>query len=122
MIDLLVRLQEVEHCAQLAPREKQSAHGYVALVREILPAEVLVRYDQMKGSDADLLDSRELFAMAVLVATYRSLSPRKRKKLLAHFSMEPRIQALGNGHGNGHLGRIAKRLHRNTRRQLAAQN
>jgi hypothetical protein len=131
MIDLLVRLQEVEHCAQLAlrcsrltPRERQSAHGHVALVREILPAEVLMLYDQMKESDSDLLDSRELFAMAVFVATCRSLSPLKRKKLLAHFSTEPEpcIRTPGNGDGNGHLARVAKRLHRATRRQLAAQN
>src|SRR3989442_12082701 len=71
MMDLLVRLQEVEHCARLAlrckqltPREKQSARGYVALVREIVPGEVLVLYDRMRRSDSDLLDICEPFAMA----------------------------------------------------------
>ena len=129
MMDLLVRLQEVEHCARLAlrckqltPREKQSARGYVALVREIVPGEVLVLYDRMRRSDSDLLDSCELFAMAVLVATYRSLSPRKRKRLLAHFSTEPRIQRLGKGH-EGHRGTHAgEGFKRATRRQLAPQN
>src|SRR5712692_3017097 len=104
MMDLLVRLQEVEDCArivlrnhQLTPLEKRSAQGYVALVREIIPVEVRTLYDQMKQTAPELLESRELFAMAVLVATYRTLSPRKRTKLLNHFMTEPRPAAASIG-------------------------
>ena len=119
MMDLLVRLQEVENAArfalrskQLTPREKRSAQGYVTLVREIIPGEVLALYEQMKQTDTDLLDSRELFAMAVLVATYRGLSPGKRRKLLFHFSTQPCVQIGNNGRGNRRFSRIRKRAQR----------
>jgi hypothetical protein len=129
MMDLLVRLQEVEDCArivlrnnQLTPLAKRSALGYVALVREIIPAEVQTLYDQMKQTAPDLLDSRELFAMAVLVATYRTLSPRKRTKLLNYFVPDPRPAGASIGHQQGRLACVGKRPQGAARRSQAAHN
>jgi hypothetical protein len=127
MIDLLVSLQEVEQPAHRPPprsrttlRERRSLRSSVALVRDILPAEVLKCYDQMKRSDSDLLHDREVFAMAVLVATYRCLSPRRRKKLVAHFATQSRPETLKNGNGKGH--RIDRRLQRTQGRQFTAHS
>jgi hypothetical protein len=58
-------------------------------VRDLLPAEVLAGYDKMKSTIEDLWESPELFAMAVMTDTYRSLSPSKRKKFLGHYGCEP---------------------------------
>jgi hypothetical protein len=129
MIDLLIRLQQVEDSArvalrgkQLTPSEVRSAYGYVALVREIIPNEVRRLYDQMKHTDSDLLGSRELFAMGVLVATYRTLSPRKRKKLLNHFASGPRPPAAANGLANGYSVRADRRRLSIRHRLRAARN
>ena len=42
-------------------------------------------YELMKEADPELLDCPEVFAMAVLVSTYRNLPPGPRRKFLAHF-------------------------------------
>jgi hypothetical protein len=120
MMDLLIRLQEFEapvHDAcrvrQLSPVEERAAREQLDLVRDILPAEVLARYDEMKSTTEDLLESPELFAMAVLSDTYRSLCPSKRKKFLGHFGGEPRLPCSanrprgrnGNGEHHGSLWR-----------------
>lgn len=98
MMELLISLQRAEHSLQLARRRRQltpleDQHGefYLNLVREIIPEAVLVHYDQMKTTAAELLESPELFSMAVLVATYGSLSPCKRQRLLKHFATPPRL-------------------------------
>jgi hypothetical protein len=92
MMDLLIRLQEFEAPPhdpfrewQLSSVEERAAREELDLVRDILPAEVLARYDEMKNTDEDLMESPELFAMTVLSDTYRSLSPSKRKTFLGHF-------------------------------------
>lgn len=97
MLELLIRLQEMRCCCQRALRNPQITNGEKALVcshkrivRECLPAEVLVHYDRMKVDEPELLESPELFAMAVLVSTWRNLSLRKRRKLVAHFAPDPR--------------------------------
>jgi hypothetical protein len=120
MMDLLIRLQEFEapvHDAcrvrQLSPVEERAAREQLDLVRDILPAEVLARYDEMKSTAEDLMESPELFAMAVLSDTYRSLSPSKRKKFLGHFGGEPclpcsanrSLRRNGNGEHHGSLWR-----------------
>lgn len=96
MLDLLISLHRMEFAVeaacrrQLAPGKEQIFWRQLDLVREIIPAEVLSHWDRMKSTATDLRDSPELFAMAVLVAAYESLSPRKRKRLLQHFSVQPR--------------------------------
>ena len=116
MMDLLIRLQEFEapvHDAcrvrQLSPIEERAARKQLDLVRDILPTELLTRYDEMKSTAQDLWESPELLAMAALSDTYRSLPASKRKRFLAHYGVEPRLSASahrarrrnGNGEHNG---------------------
>jgi len=96
MMDLLVRLQEFEapvhdacRALQFSPVEERSAREQLDLVRDVLPAEVLARYYEMKSAAEDLWESPELFAMAVISDTYRSLSPSKRRKFLGYYGGEP---------------------------------
>lgn len=93
MLELLIRLQEMRCFCEHARRNPQLTNGEKAvawsrkrLVRECLPIEVLVHYDRMKKADRRLLSHPDIFAMAVLVSTWRSLSPAKRRKLAAHFA------------------------------------
>lgn len=93
MLELLIRLHELRDCCERARRNPQLSKGEKAvpcvhkrLVRECLPAEVLAHYDRMKKTERVLRSCPEVFAMAVLVAAFRSLSPRGRKKLAAHFA------------------------------------
>jgi len=93
MLELLIRLHELRDCCERARRNPQLTKGEKAvpclhkqLVRECLPAAVLGHYDRMKKTERVLRACPEIFAMAVLVATYRSLSPRGRKKLATHFA------------------------------------
>jgi len=92
MMELLIRVQQLRDCCQrtannpqLTQGEKNSARLFKLLVRECLPPEVLWNYDQLKQTDLELLKSPDIFAMAVLVDTYRNSTPAGRKKLLAHF-------------------------------------
>jgi hypothetical protein len=92
MMELLIRLQQLRlsslraaHNNQLTATEKNSIRFFKNLVRECLPAEVLVPYDRLKETEPELLECPEVFAMAVLVSTYRSSSPAKRRELLSHF-------------------------------------
>lgn len=93
MLEVLIRLQEMRCFCEQARRNPQLTHGEKAvacshkqIVRECLPVEVLAHYDRMKKSERALLSCPEVFAMAVLVSTYRSLSPRQRSKLVDHFA------------------------------------
>jgi hypothetical protein len=93
MLELLIRLTELRHCCDRVLRNPQFTNGektcirsYKQIVRECLPSVVLSHYDRMKKSERALVSCPDVFAMAVLVSTYRSLSPRQRKKLLAHFT------------------------------------
>lgn len=102
MLDLLTRLVEMRYCyervkdnPQLTEGEKCAAWCLKNLVRDCLPGPVLVTYDRMKETEAELHECPEVFAMAVLVSTYRRASPAKRRKLLAHFA----------GHAPAALGR-----------------
>jgi hypothetical protein len=121
MMDLLVRLQEFEapvhdacRARQFSPLEERAARAELDLVRDILPAEVLGRYDEMKSTDEELWENPELFAMAVISDTYRSLSPGKRKKFLGHFGGEPRLCSSahrpGRRNGNGEHHSSLRRL------------
>jgi hypothetical protein len=100
MLELLIRLDELRRCRDRVVRNPQFTNGekacirsYKQIVRECLPSVVLTHYDQMKKSERTLFSCPEVFAMAVLVSTYRSLSPRQRMKLVAHFtSPHPRTQ------------------------------
>jgi hypothetical protein len=93
MMDLLISLRRADAVAraasrnrQLSPGEQWVARRHMDLVREVIPPEVLAHYDHLKATATDLQESPELLAMAVLLTTYRSLSPAKRKKLLKHFA------------------------------------
>jgi hypothetical protein len=104
MMDLLISLQKYEgplldvlRKRQLSPVEERVARCQLDLVRDILPVEVLTRYDEMKRTAEDLMEeSPELFAMAVLSDTFRGLSLTKRKQLL-DFAAEPRFSSSRNG-------------------------
>ena len=93
MLELLIRLHEMRCCyerveqnAQLTSGEKAAVCILKQLVRECLPPEVLKHYDQMKRTERALRVCPAVFAMAVLVSTYRSLTPTGRRKLAAHFA------------------------------------
>ncbi len=129
MMDLLIGLQRLERAVetacqqrQLTPREAQALEGHLGLVREIVPNEVLAFYDEMKRTDKDLAPSPELFSMAVLVATYRSLSPQKRRKLLTHFSMEPGLRSFTNHSGTRSVTPAGKLWQRAARQPLRVRN
>jgi hypothetical protein len=92
MLELLIRLLEMRCCCEHVQRNRQFTNGekgmawlHKQIVRECLPREVLTHYDRMKKTEHALLSCPEMFAMAVLVSTYRNLSPLKRKKLIGHF-------------------------------------
>ncbi len=92
MLELVIRLHEMRCCyararvnPQLTRGEKAAVGEHKQLVRECLPADVLVHYDRMKKTERSLQTCPTVFAMAVLVATYRGLSPAGRRRLVAHF-------------------------------------
>ena len=92
MLNLLTRLVEMRRCCERAKQnpyltdgEKAAARFFKGLVHGCLPDSVLATYDQMKETEPELLECPEVFAMAVLVSTYRSSSPAKRRELLSHF-------------------------------------
>ena len=96
MLELLIRLHEMRSCCervqrnpQLSNAEKAVACSHKQIVRECLPPAVLAHYDRMKKTERALFTCPEVFAMAVLVSTYRSLSPRQRRKLATHFAAPP---------------------------------
>lgn len=103
MMDLLISLRRADTVAEAARRNRQLSSGekliarrHMDLVREVIPPEVLAHYDCLKATATDLLESPELLAMAVLLTTYRSLSPAKRKKLLRHFAQTSGVNSSGN--------------------------
>lgn len=93
MLELVIRLHAMRCCCervrrnpQLTNGEKAAACSHKQIVRECLPDVVLAHYDRMKTTERALLSCPEVFAMAVLVSTYRSLPPRQRRKLVLHFA------------------------------------
>lgn len=102
MLDLVVRLVEMRRCcehvrnnSQLTEGEKSAAYCFTSLVRDCLPPLVLATYDRMEQTDSQLLEAPEVFAMAVLVSTYRNASPVDRSKLLSHFTPASPVQPRG---------------------------
>lgn len=129
MMEILIRLQQLRrsslrfaHNKQLTAAEKNSVRCLKNLVRECLPAEVLLHYDRFKESEPELLECPEVFAMAVLVSTYRGLPPRGRKKLVNHFVTPPSIGCGCNGHVAPRSTQPRTRRARTTRRQLVARD
>lgn len=119
MLELLIRVQELRGCCeraarnrQLTPGEKDAVRDFKDLVRGCLPAVVLEQYDHLKKAESQLLECPEIFGMAVLVSTYRGLSPAKRKKLLAHFATRPPTMLLYAGRNGTPRSRGNKGLHR----------
>lgn len=102
MLDLVVRLVEMRRCcehvrnnSQLTEGEKSAAYCFTSLVRDCLPPLVLATYDRMEQTDSQLLEAPEVFAMAVLVSTYRNASPVDRSKLLSHFTPASPVRPRG---------------------------
>lgn len=96
MFELLLSLHEVRTSfdrvrlnPQVTDGEKSTVRAHKELVRECLPAVVLVHYDRMSRTERMLRSCPEVFAMAVLVTTYRSLDPQARRRLAAHFAVTP---------------------------------
>ena len=89
--------KRVRRNPHLTHREKAVARSHKQIVRECLPPEVLAYYDRMKKSERALRSCPEVFAMAVLVSTFRSLSPEGRKKLVAHFALPAKQQGSDAG-------------------------
>jgi hypothetical protein len=94
MLDLLIRFLELRACCervknhpQLTNHEKAAAFRMKVLVRECLPKVVLATYDRLERREPELLESPEVFAMAVLAETYRQESAAGRRKLDSHFSV-----------------------------------
>lgn len=126
MMEILIRLQQLRrsslrtaHNKQLTAAEKYSIRCFKNLVRECLPAEVLVHYDQLKEAEPELLKCPEVFAMAVLVASYRELSAHKRKKLVMHFAIPTGPACHCPSHLAARTAQIHKARRRIPRRQLA---
>jgi hypothetical protein len=93
MMELLIRLQQLRRCCertnsnqQLTAGEKNTMRLFKHLVRDCLPANVLLQYDHLKAAEPELLECEEVFAMAVLADTWRDLPPAGRIKLQAHFT------------------------------------
>ncbi|MBI4664047.1 MAG: hypothetical protein HY735_35065 [Verrucomicrobia bacterium] len=93
MLDLLIELRRAEGTEQavrkghLTPREAEAVQIRLRLLRDTIPRPVLAQYAALKVSAPDLLDCPAILAMATLVAAYRGLSPRKRKKLNSFFDL-----------------------------------
>jgi len=94
MLELLIRLQELRRCCERASLNPQISNGekaivssYKCLVRECLPDEVLAEYDRMKKSEPQLLLYPEIFAMAVVLSTWRNLSRRQQWNLVNYFAI-----------------------------------
>jgi len=126
MMDLLISLRRADAAAdaahgnrQLSPGEKLVARRHMDLVREVIPPEVLAHYDHLKATATDLRESPELLAMAVLLTTYRSLSPAKRKKLLKHFGGTSKMNSQGNNPAQRSPTRAGRCRPVACRRQLA---
>lgn len=129
MMELLIRLQELRGCceraahnSQLTRSEKAAPSCLKELVRDSLPADVLNHYDRLKKTARDLLQCPEVFAMAVMVSTYRSLSPRKRQQLVNHFATPPNVACGCNGHTTTRPPRPRGRGLRTTRRPLVVRH
>src|SRR5262245_54445310 len=97
MLELLIRLHEMRCCCERARRNPQLTDSERAapcvhkrLIRECLPAAVLSHYDRMKKTERALRLCPAVFAMAVLVSTYRSLTPAGRRGLVAYFDTPSR--------------------------------
>jgi hypothetical protein len=122
MLELVIRLHEMRTCCrravrnpQLTDHERAAARFHKQIVRGCLPAEVLAHYDRLKETDPELLKSPEVFAMAVIVETWRSLSLAKQKKLVAYFAtpVPPAKKARRNA---------TARIPRNSARRIQRRN
>ena len=94
MLELLVRLNDMRCCCervelnpQLTAGEKAAACIHKQIFRECLPPQVLAHYDRVQETEPTLVQCPEIFAMAVLVSTWRGLSPAGRRKLETHFAV-----------------------------------
>jgi hypothetical protein len=93
MLKLLTRFVEMRRYSErtqkdphLSDGEKAAARFFEGLVRGCLPETVLVTYERMEETEPELLGCPEVFAMAVLVAAYRSSSSARRNELLSHIA------------------------------------
>src|SRR5262245_13507769 len=129
MLELLVRLNDMRCCCervelnpQLTAGEKAAACTHKQIFRECLPPQVLAHYDQMKETEPTLVQCPEIFAMAVLVSTWRSLSPAGRRKLETHFAITTPTpdEAQDKGRTTRRTSRLAKTAGRQAGRRSSA--
>src|SRR5665213_1407231 len=114
MMEMLIQLQQLRRCSErnaknqhLTEGEKHPLRVHKRLVRECLPADVMLHYDRLRKLEPELLECPEIFAMAVLTTTWRNLTPERRRKLEAHFT-KPTRGGLTSSRLNGRLELPAK--------------
>ena len=115
--ELECSLTHFESSRRFTTREKRRLLLSIDLVKSTIPDSVLRRYDELKESEAALMRSPEIFAMAVLVATYKELGSLEQERLLTHFASKH----LGRSKRKGllalkRLGRCSDRAGRTTGR------
>jgi hypothetical protein len=93
MLKLVTRLVEMGRYSEraqtnphLSDGEKAAARLFEGLLRGCVPETVLATYDRMKETEPELLGCPEVFAMAVLAATRRSVISARRNELLSHIA------------------------------------
>lgn len=102
MMELLIRLEQLRRCGERTKNNKQLTDGEKStlrfikhLVRDCLPTDVLSHYDRLMETESELRESAEVLAMAVLVSTWRDLSPAGRRRLETHFATPSRGRRTG---------------------------
>lgn len=97
MMEMLIQLQQLLRCSErnhqnkhLTEGEKHPLSVHKRLVRECLPADVVLHYDRLRKLEPELLECPEVFAMAVLTTTWRNNTPARRRQLEAHFTKPTR--------------------------------
>ena len=97
MMEMLIQLQQLRRCSERNAKNQHLTEGeqhplrvHKRLVRESLPADVVLHYDRLRKLEPELLECPEIFAMAVLTTTWRNLTPARRRILEAHFNTPTR--------------------------------
>jgi hypothetical protein len=110
MMEMLIQLQQLRRCTERNAKNQHLTEGeqhplrvHKRLVRESLPADVVLHYDRLRKLEPELLECPEIFAMAVLTTTWRNLTPARRRALETHFT-KPKRGGQTKVRLNGDLG------------------
>lgn len=118
LVEMRQRCERVRDNSKLIDGEKAASHSLKNLLRKALPTPLLVTYDRMKETEAELVKYPEVFAMAVLVATYGRAPEAKRKKLSVRFANPLRTAAPTGHNGTTRIRRNAMRPGKTVRAHL----